>query len=455
MQLFFRRQIGLLILLAVMGSYVTTANAIGLLDAYESALMHDPTFRAAIHENEAGQQAIAIGRAGLLPTLSITHLQSITRGTQTNSITNPITNSTSRDKTDLSFNSEVTTLTLRQPLLNMEAVANYDQSHARANSSQAKLIGQSHQLIVRLVEAYVKTLLAQDRLYLAKAQDKALEELKIVNQNMLKRGEGTHTDVLETQSRHALAQAQVIEAQDEFDTAKLALSAMVGQDVATLDVLSSHFKVQPLYPADFESWHEMALESNAELLTQRHIVASSKLEIQKSRAGHAPRVDLVASLNRNNAASFLFPDRDATFGTIGVEVNLPLYAGGRVMATTDQAQANHARAGAEFDAIRDRVLVELRKQFQLAQSSIKRIDSLELAVDSALLLVQATDKSIKGGVRINLDLLDAQRQLFSAQVNLAEAKYNYLLAYLRLRLAAGTLALDDLEKVATYFVAKN
>lgn len=454
MQLFFRRQIGLLILLAVMGSYVTTVNAIGLLDAYESALMHDPTFRAAIHENEAGQQAIAIGRAGLLPTLSITHLQSFSRGRQRNDdprTPNPIENNNQA----LSFNSEVTTLTLRQPLLNMEAVANYDQSHARANSSQAKLIGQSHQLIVRLVEAYVKTLLAQDRLYLAKAQDKALEELKIVNQNMLKRGEGTHTDVLETQSRHALAQAQVIEAQDEFDTAKLALSAMVGQDVATLDVLSSHFKVQPLYPADFESWHEMALESNAELLTQRHMVASSKLEIQKSRAGHAPRVDLVASLNRNNAASFLFPDRDATFGTIGVEVNLPLYAGGRVMATTDQAQANHARAGAEFDAIRDRVLVELRKQFQLAQSSIKRIDSLELAVDSALLLVQATDKSIKGGVRINLDLLDAQRQLFSAQVNLAEAKYNYLLAYLRLRLAAGTLALDDLEKVATYFVAKN
>ena len=449
MQLFFRRQIGLLILLAVMGSYVTTAKAIGLLDAYESALMHDPTFRAAIHENEAGQQAIAIGRAGLLPTLSITHQQSMSRGTQSDPRSGIAANS------NLSFNSEVTTLTLRQPLLNMEAVANYDQSHARANSSQAKLIGQSHQLIVRLVEAYVKTLLAQDRLYLAKAQDKALEELKIVNQNMLKRGEGTHTDVLETQSRHALAQAQVIEAQDEFDTAKLALSAMVGQDVATLDVLSSHFKVQPLYPADFESWHEMALESNAELLTQRHMVASSKLEIQKSRAGHAPRVDLVASLNRNNAASFLFPDRDATFGTIGVEVNLPLYAGGRVMATTDQAQANHARAGAEFDAIRDRVLVELRKQFQLAQSSIKRIDSLELAVDSALLLVQATDKSIKGGVRINLDLLDAQRQLFSAQVNLAEAKYNYLLAYLRLRLAAGTLALDDLEKVATYFVAKN
>lgn len=450
MQPFLYKKIGLFTLLALLAGCITTANAISLLDAYESALMRDPTFRAAIHENEAGQQAIAIGRAGLLPTLSITHLQSMSRGTQTNPNFAGIS-----EKSNLSFNSEVTTLTLRQPLLNMEAVANYDQSHARANSSQAKLIGQSHLLIVRLVEAYVKALLAQDRLYLAKAQDKALEELKLVNQNMLKRGEGTQTEVLETQSRHALAQAQVIEAQDEFDTARLALSAMIGQDVNALDALSSHFKVQPLYPADFESWQEMALEHNAELVTQRHMVTSSKLEIQKSRAGHAPRVDLVASLNRNNAASFLFPDRDATFGTIGVEVNLPLYSGGRVIATTDQAQANHARAGAEFDAIRDRVLVELRKQFQLAQSSIKRIDSLELAVDSALLLVQATDKSIKGGVRINLDLLDAQRQVFLAQVNLAEAKYNYLLAYLRLRLAAGTLALDDLEKVATFFVAKN
>lgn len=418
----------------------------GLLEAYEAALMNDPTFRSAIHENEAGQQAIALGRAGLLPTLSITHLQSWSRGTQS---TGNVPSSS------LNFNSEVTTLTLRQPLFNMEAVAGYDQGYARANSSQSKLVSQSHQLIVRLVDAYAKTLLAQDRLNLAKAQYNALEELKHVNENMLKRGEGTQTDLIETESRHALAEAQVIEAQDELEVAQLALEAIVGKKVTQLASLAGDFEVQPIYPADFESWREIALERNAELASQRHLVTSSQLEVKKSRAGHAPRVDLVASLNRQNSASFLFPNRDAEFGTIGVEVNLPLYAGGRVVATTNQAQANKARAESELDALSDRVLVELRKQYQLLQSSIKRIKSLDLAVDSALLLVQATEKSIKGGVRINLDLLNAQSQLFSAQVNLAEARYNYLIAYLRLRLAAGTLVIDDLEKVATYFVARN
>ncbi|MDV6344856.1 TolC family outer membrane protein [Nitrosomonas sp. Is37] len=418
----------------------------GLVEAYEAALMNDPTFRSAIHENEAGQQSIALGRAGLLPTLSITHLQSWSRGSQATG--NAPTSS-------LSFNSEVTTLTLRQPLFNMEAVAGYDQGYARANSSEAKLISQSHQLIVRLVEAYANTLLAQDRLNLAKAEHNALEELKHVNENMLKRGEGTQTDLIETESRHALSQAKVIEAQDELEVARLALEAIVGKEATLLDSLTGAFEVQPIYPADFESWRVIALERNAELVSQRHLVTSSQLEVKKSRAGHAPRVDLVASLNRQNSASFLFPGRNAEFGSVGVEVNLPLYAGGRVVATTNQAQANKARAESELDALSDRVLIELRKQYQLLQSSIRRIESLDLAVDSALLLVQATEKSIKGGVRINLDLLNAQSQLFSAQVNLAEARYNYLVAYLRLRLAAGTLVLDDLEKVATYFVARN
>ncbi len=102
----------------------------------------------------------------------------------------------------------------------------------------------------------------------------------------------------------------------------------------------------------------------------------------------------------------------------------------------------------------NQAMLELRKQYQLLQSSILRIQSLEIAVESANLLVEATEKSIRGGIRINLDLLDAQSQFYAAQVNLAEARYNYLLAYLRLRFLAGTLELDDLRKVATYFVGQ-
>ncbi|HNO75138.1 MAG TPA: TolC family outer membrane protein [Nitrosomonas mobilis] len=419
------------------------AHAVDLLRAYELALVNDPVFRSALHENEAGQQNVKIGLSGLLPNLTLTHAQGINRGTLSQGgISAP-----------LNFNNEVTTLALRQPLLNLEAVASYRQGLARANSSQSKFEGDADRLIVRLAEVYFEALLAKERLALAQAERDALAELQQVNENMFKHGEGTRTDVLETQSRFALAQAQLIESQDTWDAARLALSALVGEPVERLTTLRKAFPIQPLTPADFESWHEMAQARNAELVTQRYLVETSKQEVTRSRSGHAPRVDLVASLSRNNSASFITADRDARIASVGVEVNVPIFAGGRVNAITDQARANLARAEAELDAMTDQAMLELRKQYQLLQSSILRIQSLEIAVDSAHLLVEATEKSIRGGIRINLDLLDAQSQFYAAQVNLAEARYNYLLAYLRLRFLAGTLERDDLRKVATYFSA--
>lgn len=423
---------------------VNDGHTMGLLDAYEAALQHDPTYRSALHESEAGEQAEAIGLASLLPNLSITHAQSTSTGT--------ITQSGVAGTRPLDFDSQVSTLSLRQPLINMEAVAGYRQGKAQADSSRARFTGRSQQLVVRLVEAYVETLLAQDHVRLAETQLNSLEELKRVNERMLLKGEGTTTDVLETQSKYAIAQARIIEANDELEVAQLKLEAIVGQKIAQLDRLSDMFSSRAIRLQDYDSWHALALERNAELVTQRHAVASGKEEVRKSYAGHTPRVDLVASLTRNKAGSFITQDRDVSLATVGVEVNFPLYAGGRVNAITAQAKANHARAEADLDAATDKVLVELRKQYNLLLSGVKRIESLELAVKSAELLVDATQKSIRGGIRINLNLLDAQQQLHTARRDLAQARYDYLLAYLRLQLAAGTLVLDDLRNVSSYFI---
>lgn len=437
--------------LRVLGYFIVLLNqvnhvhAMSLIDAYEAALQHDPTYRSALHENEAGQQAEIIGLASLLPNLSITHSQSTSTGTITQ------TGLPGSPTGPLNFDSQISTLSLRQPLINMEAIAGYRQGKAQADSSRAKFTGRSQQLVVRLVEAYVETLLAQDHANLAETQLNSLEELKRVNERMLQKGEGTTTDVLETQSKYAIAQARIIEAKDELAVAQLKLEAIIGQKITQLDRLSDMFSSHAVRLQDYDSWHTMALERNAELVTQRHAVASGKEEIRKSHAGHSPRVDLVASLTRNKAGSFITQDRDVSLATVGVEVNFPLYAGGRVNAITAQAKANHARAEADLDAITDKVLVELRRQYNLLLSGVKRIESLELAVKSAELLVDATRRSIRGGIRINLNLLDAQQQLNTAQRDLAQARYEYLLAYLRLQLAAGTLVLDDLRNVASYF----
>ncbi|MEK7778548.1 MAG: TolC family outer membrane protein [Pseudomonadota bacterium] len=425
------------------------AQSMSLLEAYEAALQHDPTFRSAIHENEAGQQAEKLGLASLLPNLSMTHVQSKNAGYQN---PNPLTGV--NEFTSMNFESQVTTLTLRQPLINMEAVANYRQGKAQADSSRAKFTGRSQQLVVRLVEAYVETLLAQDHVKIAEVQLESLEELKRVNERMLQKGEGTTTDVLETQSKHAIAQAHLIETQDNLAVAQLKLETLIGQKITKLDRLSDLFNYRAIQLQDYDSWYALAMDRNAELATQRHLVTSGKEEINKSQAGHVPRVDLVASLSRNLSGSPIIAGREFQLGAAGIEVNIPLYSGGRVNALTTQARANHARAEAELDAARDKVMVELRKQYNLLQSGIKRIESLQLGVKSAELLVSATEKSIRGGIRINLNLLDAQQQLHKTRKDLAEARYNHLLAYLRLQLAAGTLILDDLRNVASYFTSR-
>lgn len=425
------------------------AQSMSLLEAYEAALQHDPTFRSAIHENEAGQQAEKLGLASLLPNLSMTHVQSKNAGYQN---PNPLTGV--NEFTSMNFESQVTTLTLRQPLINLEAVANYRQGKAQADSSRARFTGRSQQLVVRLVEAYVETLLAQDHVKIAETQLESLEELKRINERMLQKGEGTTTDVLETQSKHAIAQAHLIETQDNLAVAQLKLETLIGQKITKLDRLSDLFNYRAIQLQDYDSWYALAMDRNAEVATQRHLVTSGKEEINKSQAGHVPRVDLVASLSRNLSGSPIIAGREFQLGAAGIEVNIPLYSGGRVNALTTQARANHARAEAELDAARDKVMVELRKQYNLLQSGIKRIESLQLGVKSAELLVSATEKSIRGGIRINLNLLDAQQQLHKTRKDLAEARYNHLLAYLRLQLAAGTLVLDDLRNVASYFTSR-
>lgn len=252
------------------------AHALSLLDAYEAAIANDPTFRAAIHENEAGQQAKEIGLAGLLPNLSITHTQSKNTGTQ------KFTGAGAVNNGSLNFDSEVSTLALRQPIINMEAVASYRQGVSQAKTSDARFTGHSQLLMLRLVEAYIETLLAQDNLQLIEAQRDTFEERKRINEQMLERGEGTTTDVLETQSMYALAQAQVIEASDELEVSRMRLSAIVGRDTSQLTRLSNEFRAQDLHILPYDSWQTLALDHNAELLTQRHTVVSGKEEIRRS-----------------------------------------------------------------------------------------------------------------------------------------------------------------------------
>ena len=421
------------------------ANAINLQQAYEAALKNDPTYRMGFYENEAGQENRIIGRAGLLPSVAASYSASRNRVDQTQLV------GTRELVTHPQYISRGAVVQLRQPLFNMEATARYRQGVAQSKEAAEKFESNTDEVAVRVVGAYVEALFANDQLALTLAQrDAYLEHMK-VNTRMFEKGEGTKTDMLEIQARLDLAEAQVLEAQDAVTASRNTFEGVVGMPVDKLEPLSPQFQVARLSPASFEDWRAIALANNPELKAARLEIEVREQEVKKVRAGHAPRLDLVASYSNNDAESVSTYTMSTLNRTVGIQLNVPLYSGGQVSAGTRQAVAGRERAKAELDVRTSRVMVELRKAHSTVISSVARVDALIKAVNSGNMLMKATEQSIKGGVRINLDLLNAQQQMVTSQRDLAQARYGYLLAILHLKAAAGTLTGADVTEVATYF----
>ena len=417
--------------------------ALGLLQAYDLAIRNDPTFQAAIEERAAGEENRALGRSALLPTLSWNYNNSRNESEVTQAST----------RTDRDYRSYAATLTLQQPLLDYEAYARFRQGAAQALFSDERFRSKSQYLAVRLLSAYSQALLAQERIELSRAQKRAFAERLQLNQRLLKGGEGTRTDVLETQARLSMAVAEEIEAQDNQDAALRELEAMLGQplEIEQLDPLTPRFAILPLEPQRFESWRELALANNPELASQQHALTSAEYEVERKRAGHLPKLSLYASSRQTSSDSESTYNQKYDTNSVGIQLTVPLFAGGSVSASTRQAARQLSQAQYELDAQTAATLVDLRKQYNLNSSAAAKVRAYEMAVESASALVQATQKSVSAGERVNLDVLDAEQQLFSAKRDLAEARYAYLLARVQLKYYAGLLSEGDLRQVAGYF----
>ena len=419
--------------------------AMGLLEAYDLAIRNDPTFHAAIEERAAGEENRALGRSALLPTLSWNYNNSRNESEVTQAST----------RTDRDYRSYAATLTLQQPLLDYEAYARFRQGAAQALFSDERFRSKSQYLAVRVLSAYSQALLAQERIELSRAQKRAFAERLQLNQRLLEGGEGTRTDVLETQARLSMAVAEEIEAHDNQDAALRELEAMLGEplQVEQLAPLVAHFVILPLEPQRFESWRELALANNPELASQHHALTAAEYEVERKRAGHLPKLSLYASSRQTSSDSESTYNQKYDTNSVGIQLTVPLFAGGLVSASTRQAARQLSQAQYELDAQTATTLVDLRKQYNLNSSAAAKVRAYEMAVESAGALVQATQKSVSGGERVNLDVLDAEQQLFSAKRDLAEARYAYLLARVQLKYYAGLLNEGDLRQVAGYFRA--
>jgi protease secretion system outer membrane protein len=440
-----QKALALALLLAGAGG---NAAAISLQQAYEAALKNDPQYRMNFYENESAKENRILGRSNLLPQVSASYSASRNIADLEVISSNP---KLGNELTHPRYISRSSAVQVRQPILNLDGWMRYRQGKVQTEQGAKQFESDTAQVILRVVGAYSDALFAEDQVALSKVQrDMYLEQMK-VNRRLFEKGEGTKTDMLETQARLDLAEAQLVEAEDNATAMRDTLAGVIGMDPGTLDPLGADFHFQDRAPKSFEDLRAAALAHNPQLAAARLAVENARLEIQRDKAGHAPRVDLIAAYSKDDAASLTTYNQNTVNRTIGVQVNIPIYQGGAINATTRQAAASWNRAQADFDNRTNQVMVELRKAYDLVLNSTAKINALEKAVASGRELMKATEQSIKGGVRINLDLLNAQQQLYTSQRDLAQARYMYLLGLLRMRAAAGTLDAGAVREVAAYF----
>jgi protease secretion system outer membrane protein len=440
-----RKALAVALLLAGVGG---NAAAISLQQAYEAALKNDPQYRMNFYENESAKENRILGRSNLLPQVSASYSASRNIADLEYISSNPrIPNELTHPR----YISHSSAIQVRQPILNLDGWMRYRQGKVQADQGAKQFESDTAQVILRVVGAYSDALFAEDQVALSKVQrDMYMEQMK-VNRRLFEKGEGTKTDMLETQARLDLAEAQLVEAQDNATAMRDTLAGVIGMDPGTLDPLGANFHFQNLPSKSFEEWRALAAAHNPQLAAARLAVENARLEILRDKAGHAPRVDLIGTYSKDDAASLSTYNQNTVNRAIGVQVNIPIYQGGAINATTRQAAANWNRAQADLDNRTNQVVVELRKAYDLVQNSVAKVTALEKAVASGQELMKATEQSIKGGVRINLDLLNAQQQLYTSQRDLAQARYMYLLGLLRMRAAAGTLDDGAVREVAAYF----
>ncbi len=424
---------------------ITEVQAITLVDAYTLARDNDPTFQAAFYAHQAGQEFKALGRSNLLPVVTASYSR------YKNHADIDFENGLVKRTEQRDYASQTASVQLRQPLINFDGYARYKQGVAQTSLSDQEFAIREQELILRVFNRYAAVLYAEDMLGLAKSKRAAYSAQKQANLFMYENGEGTKTDILESQAKYDLAEADIVEAQNILTDARATLNKVLGKKIDQIQPLIEDFATLPVDPINLEQWESLALKSNLELAAQRHTLEVAEQEVNRSKAAYMPRLDAVMSWSNNVSDTTNTYNQDATINSIGLQFTLPIYSGGATPARVSQSKANLLKAKAEFDEKANAVIIELQKQFNLVLDSQLRLTALTTAVNSAQLLVTATHKSIKGGTRTNIDVLNAESQLFEAKGDLLLARYNYLQSYLNLKKVVGTLGFDDLQIVAARF----
>ena len=417
-----------------------------LVDIYQQALSHDPTLASALSANQAAQELIEQGKALYRPTVNF--------NAEANEIGSDIRYLNNTPPGRSNFQTYKYGVDARQPIYRKQNLVQMDQAATQVSQADKQLYLSQQSLILRTTQVYFEVLIAQDKIDLIIAQKAAILSQLDQAKATFEVGTATITDVNEAQARYDLILAQENAAVNEYEIAKRSVQAITGDIPQKLAPVKADIKTNAIMQS-MDKWLEVAAQNNLNIQIQQDTLKYSEQEIERAKAGHLPTLDAVASYadtySNGSASGF---GSDLQTGTVGLQLQIPLYQGGATTSRVRQAVLNKQKALNDVEFARRQAELETQRAYLNLNTSIAQVKAYEQALISSQSQVDSTKLGYEVGVRTSVDVLNAQQQFFSAKRDLLQSRYNYLVNIIRLKAASGVVAELDLADINQQLIVK-
>lgn len=414
-------------------AFYAPAWSLDLSQAYEAALAQDATLRAARAATAARHERLPQARAQLLPNLSLSasRNRNALESTAPNFFGRAVT-------TNKNYTSSSEALTLRQPLFRAYQRADYRQAQAQVEDADALLERELQNVAVRVSSAYFEALFTAEQLALVLAQKATYTSQLDAAKKRFAAGSGTRTDIDEAQAALDLNVAQELEARQNADFTHRQIQNLINQPVERLAPLDpAKMVLLPPTPERLEDWTERAEASSPEMRSLKAQLEAARHEVAKAQAGHYPTLDAIAQWSRSDSDTTSSVNNRYTNKSIGLQLNVPIFSGGYVNSQVRQALAEQERAEQALEALRRDLGLRVHREFRGVTEGVLKVRALEQAVRSTGQVALSNRRSFEAGSRTLIDTLNAEQQKVSAQRDLAQARFIYLIARVRLQALTG------------------
>ena len=440
-----------------------SSQADSLRDIYELALENDAQLKAEQATYLARRETENLARAALLPQVSTAysyqHSDGDTDALSINSIQNPIIVETS---TNRNTDTDGYVISLNQALFDLSAWFSFQSGKEVTKEAEATFAANQQNLIVRVVEAYLLVLRAQDNLAASQAQERAFERQLEQTQQRFEVGLIAITDVYEAQAARDLSQVNRIVDENNVSVALERLSVLTGQPQSNLNVLVDDFKIQPPNPVERAAWVDFSLANNFELQAARYRQEASRQNAKAFTMEHAPVVtgayeysnfDVSGTTSSEPASTFITPpDSNAEENMWRVQVSVPLFSGGAISANRRKAAQEYTASREQLINLSRNIVTNTRSLHMTVLSDVSRIAARKQSIVSSRSSLDATQAGYEVGTRNVVDVLNAQNTLFQAERDYANSRYDYVLNMMRLKEQAGLLSPEDVIRLDSFLV---